>query len=134
MGKYDSSKYRVVPLVDAIKSSKENFDKFVEAAKLPHLSYPSAADAFWYGDNEKQLKPPKEHLRKLIEHLAAKEHKKGSDYGKKRNILFGLDPPGDREETKKEALRLLEENYKKEPPVPKNGLSTRLTKYSTMYG
>lgn len=118
MGKYDSSKYRVVPLVDAIKSNVEYFEMFIQMVGLPQLCYPSGEKAFWCGDQEKQLKPPKQHLAALIDYLATKEHKKIANYGTKRNILFGMETSSDREKARVEAQRLLESTYENEP-LPK---------------
>lgn len=118
MGKYDSSKYRVVPLVDVIKSNEEYFKIFIQMVGLPPLSYPSDSNAFWCGDREKQLKPPKQHLAALIDYLAVKEHKKIANYGTKRNALFGIESSADREKARIEARRLLDETYENEP-LPK---------------
>ncbi len=118
MGKYDSSRYRVVPLVEAIKRSEEYFNLFLQTMELPLLKYPCDENAFCYGDHEKQLKPPKEHLAALIDYLAAKEHAKASNQGKKRSALFGAGSQDDRELTRIEAQRLLEEAYDNEP-LPK---------------
>lgn len=118
MGKYDSSKYRVVPLVDAIKSNEEYFERFIQLVGLPPLCYPSDTNAFWCGDQEKQLKPPKQHLAALIDYLAVKEHRKIANYGTKRNALFGFESLAERERARAEAQRLLEATYENEP-LPK---------------
>ena len=61
MGKYDSSKYRVVPLVETIKCNKTNFDLFLKTIhtqkEVPDLECPMTDNAYFYGGNEKQLKP-----------------------------------------------------------------------------
>ena len=112
MGKYNSSKYRVVPLVEVIKNDAYSFERFLETVtNLPGLSFPLNAESFYYGDNEKKLKPPKEHLEALIDYLATKKHNPVSNLSRKRKVLFGLDPEADREEARKEAKRLLEISY-----------------------
>lgn len=112
MGKYDSSKYRVVPLVESIKNDERNFEKFLGTVdSMPRLSFPSDENAYYYGDNEKQLKPPKAHLDALIDYMASKKHNESSKLSHKRKALFGLDTPANREKTREEAKRLLEAVY-----------------------
>ena len=118
MGKYNSSKYRVVPFVEVIKSDEDSFMRFLEMVGLPPLKFPNNYHAFWYGDREKQLKPPKQHLAALIDYFATKKCFKKTNYGKKRNALFGIDPSADREKARVEAQRLLEETYGNDP-LPK---------------
>ena len=68
MGKYDSSKYRITPLLELISSSSQHFEKFTNALGIHGLALPYC---FYYGKNEKQLKPTKEHLSRLIDYIAA---------------------------------------------------------------
>ena len=70
MGKYDSSKYRITPLLELISSSSQHFEKFTNALGIHGLALPYC---FYYGKNEKQLKPTKEHLSRLIDYIAAKD-------------------------------------------------------------
>lgn len=123
MGNYDSSKYRVVPLVDAIKSSEKNFCDFlgtVGEKGIFGLRYPNDENAFWCGKNEKKLKPPKMHLSQLIDYLAENGYPKATleNCCRERAILFGLAEPEKKKKILKEAHRLLEANYEKDP-LPK---------------
>ena len=66
MGKYDSSRYRVTPLVEAIKCNKEKFDQFLSSVRISGLECPMDGGCYYYGENEKQLQPTKEHLKKMV--------------------------------------------------------------------
>lgn len=70
MGRYDSSKYRVTPLMDLIRSDPSYFDIFTTVLDIGKLSTPYL---FCYGENEIQLKPSKAHLSKLIDYMAEKD-------------------------------------------------------------
>lgn len=120
MGKYDSSKYRVVPLVDAIKCNSEKFQLFLGLIEgIPDLSCPVDEGAYFYGENEKKLNPTKEHLNGLIEYIATKEFKKISISDTNRADLYGLNGAERRKEAKEEALRLIEETYVVDGLLPK---------------
>ena len=113
MGKYDSSKYRVVPLVDAIKFNQRNFDAFlnsVKTRKIPSLICPLDNSAYFYGTKEKQLNPTKKHLRMLLRYIA--ENKSVQEYinNKHRAELCGSDPIKKNAKAE-EALQLIEKNY-----------------------
>ncbi len=122
MGKYDSSKYRVVPLVEAIKCSQGNFELFLKAIHtqkaIPNLVCPMDDCAYYCGDNEKQLKPTKDHLKGLIEYISNKDFGKISVSSKKRADLCGLHGEEARKIAKTEALRLIDETYDM-PILPK---------------
>ena len=98
MGKYDSSKYRITPLVESIKSNEKNFKSFIATVEnIPHLPLPGDENAFFYGEKEKQLNPPKEHLDALIDYMASKEHTEAAHMNAKRKALFGLNSAAEKE-------------------------------------
>ena len=119
MGKYDSSKYRITPLVESIKNNAENFKSFIATIEnIPALPFPGSENAFFYGDKEKKLNPPKEHLEALIDYMASKEHTETAHINAKRKKLFGLNSAAEKEETREEAKRLLKAKYN-DLPLPK---------------
>ena len=119
MGRYDSSKYRVVPLVEAIKKNQKNFEAFLKTVEgLPALICPMEDEAYFYGDHEKHLKPTKEHLRNLVRYIAAKKFDRVSGAGKKREALYGMYGDAEREKAKNEALACIDAVYD-EPMLPK---------------
>ena len=114
MGKYNSSARRVVPFVEAIKCNQQNFDLFLSCVRskkaIPKLLCPTDENAYFCGDNEKQLNPPKEHLIGLIEYISAKEIEPSS-IGSKRADLYGFNGKKKRELAKLEALHCIEKTY-----------------------
>lgn len=122
--KYNSSKYRVVPLVNTIRCNPQKFALFLSAVhtpnqkRFPALSCPMEENAYFYGDHEKHLKPSKKHLMRLIEYIAHKDFGKISVSNKKREDLYGLHTEADRIAAKNEALQQIENIYDK-PLLPK---------------
>ena len=114
MGKYNSSKYRVVPLVNTIKSNQQNFDLFLTTVHskkiIPKLICPIEDNAYFCGDNEKQLKPPKEHLRSLVKYIASKKIEP-CNVGSKRADLYGFNGNKKRNTAELEALRCIDDVY-----------------------
>ena len=76
MGTYDSSKYRVEPLARYLEKNYNCIKELlIECVGIKEDQLPSLANPkFYYGQQEKALKPTEEHLLGLIDHLAAKEH------------------------------------------------------------
>ena len=107
MGKYDSSKYRITPLLELISSSSQHFEKFTNALGIHGLALPYC---FYYGKNEKQLKPTKEHLSRLIDYIAAKDFN-GFNISNPSRRQLCLGSPEEREKARIEAKRLLEQQY-----------------------
>lgn len=71
MGKYNSSEYRIKPLMKQIENNSQNFERFIDLLGINTLSKPIE---YRYADNEsgnteKALKPTKAHLLGLIKYL-----------------------------------------------------------------
>lgn len=115
MGRYDSSKYRVVPFMEAIKNNLEYLNRFVETIGVSGLGMPCCA---CYGDNEMHLKPSKQHLLKLIDYIAAKDFGNMAISNKKRKLLC-LGNPCERKNAGQEAKRQLETYYATLKPTSK---------------
>ena len=115
MGRYDSSKYRVTPLAKLIEGNQTAFDSFLKSVRsektIPQLTCPKFANAYFYGENEKQLNPPKDHLIAIIEHVFIKNFVKSASVKGKRADLYGLNGEDCRLKAKNEAIKLIEENY-----------------------
>lgn len=115
MGKYNSSKYRVVPLIEVVKGNQQNFDIFlskVHSSKgIPALVCPMENECYYCGDNEKQLKPTKKHLIGLVEYLAENGLLKSDIVSEKRGDLFGKNGKEKQQQAKIEALQRIDEMY-----------------------
>lgn len=114
MGKYNSSIYRVCPLMKVIETDYSAFLNFLSLVNIPPLD---RATVFRYdGENpnntEMQLKPTKKHLLSLIDYLATKEHKRISATSENRKDLF-FGTKKKREELQTKAKNELEDNYDK---------------------
>ena len=107
MGKYDSSKYRITPLLELISNNSECFDKFADALGIHSLTSPYC---YCYGENEKQLKPSKDHLSRLIDYIAIKDFSGFNITNPYRRQLC-LGSPDKREKARIDAKRLLEQQY-----------------------
>jgi len=114
MGKYNSSTYRVVPLVEAIKCNQRNFDLFLSSVHsqkvIPNLLCPADDNAYFYGDDEKQLNPPKEHLMNLVKYIASKKIET-FNVGSKRAYLYGFKGNEKRKAAELEALHRIDKTY-----------------------
>ena len=113
MGKYDSSKYRVEPFVDWIKKSRDLI-KFNNLLQLVGISCNSFPKEFYYGYNEKKLKPKKEFLVNLLKYIALDRDNsfinETNIKNEKRKILyFGSNI--EKEKTLNEGLTSIEECY-----------------------
>lgn len=113
VGKYNSSIYRVRPLMEVIKLDYNAFLKLLTLVKIPNLNFPQSYG--YDGENcaEKQLKPSKRHLSALITYMATKNHTATSVNNEKRRALYFSNPdtPNSRAVTCQEALAALEEGY-----------------------
>lgn len=108
MGKYNSSEYRVKPLMELIKRDSDSFDKFIKLIVNQSLKKPEES-AFFYADKEKGLKPTKDHLIRLVEYLFNNGSKFKSNI-EKRQLLFKGN-----EEIKLLAIKEIEKNYEHLP-------------------
>lgn len=104
--------------METVKRNEHDFEAWLSAVGLPHLTFPRDESAFYYGDREKSLKPPKKHLEKLIDYMAKKAHRDVKGLSPKRRALFGLGSDADREAARVEARRLLDQTYGN-PTLPK---------------
>ena len=117
MGRFNSSTYRVTPLAEEIKANPKSFQEFLNIVNNladANLNFPCPSDAecFCYGDHEKKLKPPKEHLIAIVkEQISAKKIKIPDKISEKRLELFGFRGEEKREKAIKTALNLIEKNY-----------------------
>ncbi len=123
MGIYDSSRYRVVPLVGAIQKNQRNFDAFLRQIhtekSVPHLICPDDDGAYFCGAREKSLKPTKEHLKKLVRYIATKDFGKISEVSGKRADLYGKNGEMKRRQAEAEAIRRIDGIYDNAPTLPK---------------
>ena len=110
MGKYNSSIYRVRPLMKCIEKDYDAYLKVLSLVGIESLSIPQI---FCYdGENccEMQLKPPKQHLASLIDRMANKIHKKVNVTGFNRlDLFFGEQEK--RENARIKARMELEKHY-----------------------
>lgn len=117
MGKYDSSEYRIAPLVKAIMSDEKSFASFLKSVhtekEIPNIAYPAESKAYFYGNNEKKLKPTKAHLKGLVKYIASKKCDDFPMASGKRAYLYGKSTSEDREKTKSEALLLIDSVYER---------------------
>lgn len=113
MGKYNSSIHRVRPLMECIKDDFHLFEKVLKLVEIENLGMPKC---YWYdGTNcqEKQLKPSKDHLIKLIEYISKKDFREAIIENEKRKHLC---IPNDknmngRKEARDEAIAELNKTY-----------------------
>jgi len=122
MGKYDSSRTRVVPVFDALMERDSSGNSWLpRLLQLGSLSSgrleglvpgPLVAEQRkWWGRNERHLNPPRDLLRWLVENLdepASQSCWGSGDTKTKRKLLVA-----GHKEAKEEALRLLESEPKR---------------------
>lgn len=110
MGKYNSSIYRVKPLMTVIENDRQAFEKLLKLVEIENLSAPFC---FYYdGENckEKRLKPGKDHLLKMIDYMSKKKFEKADvNNEKRRKLYYGNDK--ERTEAQLEAQNELNSNY-----------------------
>ena len=110
MGKYNSSIYRVRPLMECIEN---DYDAFLSVLELLGISSLSKPTTYCYDGvlcSEKQLKPTKQHLLSLIDLMATTEHRNVKITGQNSEHLFFGDPDV-RKATGEQAKAELEAHY-----------------------
>lgn len=112
MGKYNSSEYRVKPLMTWIKDNEDNFGKFIKLIADLDLKKPDSED-FYYADKsekkkEKGLLPTKKHLIELVKYLFENGKSLKSDIPIRQKLFNGKD-----EDIKQLAIQEIENNYPK---------------------
>ena len=110
MGKYNSSIYRVRPLMECIEKDCNAFLTVLSLVGIDALDVPQI---FRYDGEiccEMQLKPPKHHLASLIDRMASKIHEKVNITGVNRlDLFFGEQEK--RENARIKAMMELERHY-----------------------
>ena len=74
MGRYNSSVYRVRPLMEVVENNITAFHKLLSLVGIAPLGIPNIYLYDGEGCTEKQLKPSKRHLAALISYMAEKDH------------------------------------------------------------
>lgn len=117
MTRYNSSEYRVVPLLDRIKGDIDAINRFLS---LVGVSIDSMPITYFYGANEKKLKPTKQHLLSLVDYIRDRDHTSSKEEKEKYLKTLGRRPErytlffGSKEERAKvaeEAKDLIEMGY-----------------------
>lgn len=107
MGKYNSSTYRVTPLMEHIEGNLERINKFLSLVGLKVNSLPYE---YFYGEDEKLLKPTKEHLIELVEYISKRDNSKIETTNKNREVLYHASKE-ERANKKDEAIKLINKRY-----------------------
>lgn len=114
MGKYNSSLYRVRPLMDVVK---KDYQLFIEILKLVEIEELSLPQSYWYDGErcqEKQLKPSKDHLTKLIDYISKKEFQNTDNIKnkyRKRLCIPDIENVDSRKEARNLAIAELNKSY-----------------------
>lgn len=120
MGKYNSSTYRVIPFVNYIKNNITKLNIFLSLLERPGCSFKISSlpnDEDWFcGDNEKKLKPSKNHLKGTIEYIASNPSFYNDAKNKNRKELVSNDF-ATKKRKKEEAFRLLDADYNTYSPT-----------------
>lgn len=103
MTKYNSTYYRIIPLMEYLSN---NLDKLNELMKLLKISFTTSPTEIKYGDDEKLLKPKKEFLIKILDYIRTIDPSL-LDYKKSRHELYF----GNRDLKTKDAKELIEKIY-----------------------
>lgn len=110
MGKYDSSMYRVTPMMKEIEADPNKLAQILALVGCKEAF--SEIKEICYGNNEKLLPPSSEYLVKLVEYIASmKQHIGYIDKEHKRLALFFENE--NREKTKEEAITLIKQDKEK---------------------
>ena len=126
MGKYDSSKYRVRPLMEIVKNDFDAYKKVISLLNIDDFKNMDDIGKpleYYYdsgnGCKEKQLKPTKEHLEKLIIYVSKKDFGNAVVKNSKRRQLCipEKENPNSREDAYEEAIKALHKNYDKLTPT-----------------
>ena len=115
MGKYNSSTYRVTPLMKYIENDLNRINKFLS---IFNLSVDSLPTEYFYGDEEKLLKPTFEHLKNLIIYLGSTNNHIEKDVSEDRKKLF-YGSTEERNKKASEAINELRKSYDKMTPFTK---------------
>lgn len=111
MGKFDSTKYRVIPFVSYVKNNKERLNKFLSVFNIQIDTLP---EKYYYGDNEFVIKPSKEHLIKLVEYISTKDCANlVTKNPNRKELYFGT--ASEREKAKNLAIKQIDESYENLP-------------------
>ena len=113
MGKYNSSTYRVTPLMKHIEGNLDRINKFLSLLGLKVDSLPTD---YFYGKDEKLLKPTKEHLIALVEYIFKRDNSKITTTNKNREVLYHASKE-ERAKKKDEAVKLINKRYNLLPPT-----------------
>ena len=113
MGRYNSSVYRVRPLMRVVEKDISAFHKLLSLVGISPLGQPNIYHYDGEQCAEKQLKPSKRHLSALIAYMAEKDHAGTSVANVKRQQLFfpNANMSNSRAEACRAALAELEESY-----------------------
>ena len=110
MGRYNSSIYRVRPLMEYLENNYDAFLSILSLVRIDSLGKPLIYRYDGVSCTEMQLKPTKQHLLALISLMATKQHGKVNVKGKNRLELF-FGEPNVRQSTCEKAKSGLEAKY-----------------------
>lgn len=110
MGKYNSSTYRVRPLMECIENDYHAFLSLLSLVGIDPLSQPTSYRYDGVSCNEMQLKPTKNHLLALLARMATKQHGKVPITDQNRSELF-FGNPNQRKAAYEKAKTELEATY-----------------------
>lgn len=110
MGRYNSSIYRVRPLMEYLENNYDAFLSILSLVRIDSLGKPLIYRYDGVSCTEMQLKPTKQHLLALISLMATKQHGKVNVKGKNRLELF-FGEPNVRQSTCEKAKSELEAKY-----------------------
>lgn len=116
MGKYNSSIYRVRPLMEQVEGNQQNFLGLLALVGIGPLGVPQMYRYEGKPCGEMQLKPSKKHLLALIDYIAKKDHSDRAVKGGDRLALFFGDRP-DRERARRKARAELNAHYDELSPA-----------------
>lgn len=88
MGKYNSSTYRIRPLMELIESDYDAFLSLLSLVGISPLSKPNTYKYQGVACDEMKLKPTKQHLKSLLKWIFEKQHKGLKVNGQNRMDLF----------------------------------------------
>ena len=111
---YDSSIYRVTPLMNTIKN---DFKKINSVLSLCNIKIDYLPTEYKYGNEEKLLKPQKQFLLDLVDYIRTKDGSK-MNYKKSRHKLY-LGTPEERDAETLTAKRFIDEQYDNLEPKSK---------------
>ena len=110
MGRYNSSIYRVRPLMEYLENNYDAFLSLLSLVDIGPLGKPSTYRYDGVSCTEMKLKPTKQHLLTLINLMATKQHNKVDIKGQNRLELF-FGAPDVRQAACEQAKAELEKKY-----------------------